>query len=84
MNRDRVLTEEVIRGCWHEWPKDPSSRLEYRSDFCKNCGGLVGIFCINLSTSQGFGELRGQLKQSKYWGDFLAWLTEKYSWAEWQ
>jgi len=44
----------------------------------------VGIFCINFSTWQGFGELWGHPKQRKYWGDFLAWLTEKYSWAEWQ
>lgn len=48
MNRDRVLTEEVIRRCWQEWPKDPSSRLEYRSDFCKNCGGLGGHFLHQL------------------------------------
>ena len=85
INRDRVLTKEVVRGCWHEWPKEPSSRLQSRSDLCLKCGGIRGgVFYIDFSTWHGFGELWDQLKQRKYWGEFLAWLTQKYSWAEWE
>lgn len=85
INRDRVLTEKIIRGCWHEWPEGPSSRLEYRSDLCKKCGGLRGdVFYIDFSSWNGFGELWGQLRQREYWGEFWNWLTQKYSWDEWE
>jgi hypothetical protein len=39
---------------------------------------------IDFSTWTGFGELWGQLKQRKYWGDFLKWLTQRHSWGEWE
>ncbi len=85
MNRDRVLTEKVVRGCWHEWPEKPSSPGQLGSDLCKKCGGLRGaVTHINFSTWKGFGELWEQLRQRKYWGDFWNWLNQKYSWNEWE
>ena len=85
MNRDRVLTEKVVRGCWHEWPEKPSSPWQFGSDLCKKCGGLRGaVTHINFSTWNGFGELWEQLRQRKCWGDFWSWLNQKYSWDEWE
>ncbi len=83
--RDRILTEKVIRGCWHEWPERPSSRFQPVSDLCKKCGDLRGaVEYIDFSSWRGFGELWDQLKQRKYWGEFWKWLTHEYPWEEWE
>ena len=85
MNRDRILTEKIIRGCWHEWPEKPSSPWQFGSDLCKKCGGLRGsVYYIDFSTWKGFGELWEQLRKRKYWQEFWKWLTRKYSWEEWE
>ena len=84
-NRDRILIEKVIRGCWHEWPKGPASRFQGKGDLCKKCGGVRSAAnYIDFSTWQGFAELWEQLKQREYWGEFWAWLTQKDSWEEWE
>jgi len=85
MTRDRILTEKVIRGCWHEWPEKPTFLFQSRSDLCKKCGGFKGMVgYIDFSSWKGFGELWEQLRQRKYWGAFWQWLTQRYSWQEWE
>jgi hypothetical protein len=85
MTRDRILTEKVIRGCWHEWPEKPTSLFQSGSDLCKKCGGFKGMVgYIDFSSWKGFGELWEQLRQRKYWGAFWQWLTQRYSWEEWE
>ncbi len=85
MTRDRILTEKVIRGCWHEWPEKPTSLFQSRSDLCKKCGGFNGMAgYIDFSNWKGFGELWEQLRQRKYWGAFWQWLTQRYLWQEWE
>jgi hypothetical protein len=85
LNRDRILTEKIVRGCWHGYPDKGSSLWQFSSSNCKKCGAFFGhAIHINFSTWNGFGELWDQLKQRKYWSDFWKWLTQKYSWEEWE
>jgi hypothetical protein len=44
----------------------------------------MSVGYVDFSSWKGFGELWGQLKQRKYWGEFLKWLAQKYSWEEWE
>ena len=84
-NRDRNLTEKVMGGCWHEWREEPSSRFQSESNLCKKCGGSrFAVNYIDFSTWLGFGQLWEQLRQRKYWRDFWNWLTQKYTWDEWE
>jgi len=83
-DRDRVLTEKVIRACWHEWPGNPTSVSLFGRAPCKKCGTCGYVHFIDFSTWAGFGELWEQLKQRKHCGDFLKWLTQKCSWEEWE
>jgi hypothetical protein len=85
MTRDRILTEKVIRGCWHEWPEKPTPLFQSGSDLCKKCGGFKGMVgSVDFSGWKGFGELWEQLRQRKYWGAFWQWLTQRYLWQEWE
>jgi hypothetical protein len=85
MTRDRILTEKVIRGCWHEWPEKLTPPFQSRSHLCKKCGGFKGMVgYIDFYIWKGFGELWEQLRQRKYWGAFWQWFTQRYSWQEWE
>ena len=84
MNRDRILTEKIVRACWHEWPGNPKSVSQIGRDPCKKCGSVGIVHYIDFSSWTGFGELWEQLKQRKYWEEFMKWLTQRYSWEEWE
>ncbi len=32
----------------------------------------------------GFGGVLGPIKAEEYWGEFWKWLTQRYSWEEWE
>ena len=85
MTRDRILTEKIIRACWHEWPDKGSAAWRFSISNCKKCGTPIGATIhIDFSTWVGFAELWDQLRQRKYWGEFWKWLTQRYSWEEWE
>jgi hypothetical protein len=83
----RLLTEKVLRECWHEWAfedSDPHGRFPYNNGFyCLNCGkqteAKVAPSNRSFTTWQDVGDLMTALQKAGKWFAFERFATHQWS-----